>query len=71
MTLTTLNTRRTIAAPATQVVTSVVMCGCPVWTPFGWMLVWRTLVKHVEANSTARAEYAHRNDYLNRYASAN
>lgn len=45
------NARFAAVAPATQVAASVVMCGCAVMTPFGWMLVWRPVVSSTQPAS--------------------
>ncbi len=39
--------RRAAVALTPQVVSSVVMCGCPMATPFGWMVVWRAILHSV------------------------
>lgn len=51
-----LNARRTTTAPATQVVSSVVLCGCPVMMPFGWVMVWRAVVQQVAVPTRDQAE---------------
>jgi hypothetical protein len=62
------NARWSVTAPARQVVASVVMCGCPIMTPFGWVLVWRAVLQPVPA--TARA-VGRNYDYLEKLATPN
>ena len=62
-------------ASSTQVVSSVVMCGCPVMSPFGWVMVWRAVLQQVPvavatpSHDEPAAERSH--EYLEKLASLN
>ena len=54
---------------------SVVMCGCPVITPMGWMFVWQAIAPKSDANPTpsrvAPRPFAREHGYLAKFARPN
>ncbi len=65
---------RADTAPTTQVVSSVVMCGCPVMGPFGWFILWRAVLQPVTVQTATpidEPESERSREYLDKLVSLN